>query len=177
MQTTFHAERIKNASPIYLRQHKSAQPSTANVIESIAPPIASHISTAYNSCVPGKGELEGKSGLRNFECFPPRTCPCQNGPPERESTCVSSIPPERASPAFHASSRKGKTSSGRRSGFGFIVELRDRSYRRIRILWRFIKLSGNIPIENCHTGFYIRHQPDQCQIQCKYGKNDPRNKT
>ena len=130
-----------------------------------------------------------ESGLRNFECFPPRTCPCQNGPPERESTyvssispgkgitCVSSIPPERASPAFHASSRKGKTSSGRRSGFCFIVELRDRSYRRIRILWRFIKLSGNIPIENCHTGFYIRHQPDQCQIQCKYGKNDPRNKT
>ena len=130
-----------------------------------------------------------ESGLRNFECFPPRTCPCQNGPPERESTyvssispgkgitCVSSIPPERASPAFHASSRKGKTSSGRRSGFGFIVELRDRSYRGIRIHRRFIKLSGNIPIENCHTGFYIRHQPDQCQIQCKYGKNDPRNKT
>ena len=98
-------------------------------------------------------------------------------PPGKGITCVSSIPPERASPAFHASSRKGKTSSGRRSGFCFIVELRDRSYRRIRILWRFIKLSGNIPIENCHTGFYIRHQPDQCQIQCKYGKNDPRNKT
>lgn len=86
-------------------------------------------------------------------------------------------PPERASPAFHASSRKGKTSSGRRSGFGFIMELRDRSHRRIMIHRRFIKLSGNIPIENCHTGFYIRHQPDQCQIQCKYGKNDPRNKT
>ena len=130
-----------------------------------------------------------ESGLRNFECFPPRTCPCQNGPPERESTyvssispgkgitCVSSIPPERASPAFHASSRKGKTSSGRRSGFGFIVELRDRSYRGIRILWRFIKLSGNIPIENCHTGFYIRHQPDQCQIKRKHGKNNPRYKT
>ena len=33
-----------------------------------------------------------ENGLRNFECFPPRTCPCQNGPPERESTCVSSIP-------------------------------------------------------------------------------------
>ena len=48
-----------------------------------------------------------ESGLRNFECFPPRTCPCQNGPPERESTCVSSIPPERASPAFQASPRKG----------------------------------------------------------------------
>ena len=62
-----------------------------------------------------------ESGLRNFECFPPRTCPCQNGPPERESTCVSCIlperaspasqasPPERASPAFQASPRKGIT--------------------------------------------------------------------
>lgn len=83
----------EQASPIYLRQHKSAQPSTANVVESIAPPISSHIPTTYNSCVPGKGDSRGKSGLRNFECFPPRTCPCQNGPPERESTCVSSIPP------------------------------------------------------------------------------------
>lgn len=50
----------EQASPIYLRRHKSAQPSTANVVESIAPPISSHISTAYNSCVPGKGELEGE---------------------------------------------------------------------------------------------------------------------
>lgn len=50
----------EQASPIYLRQHKSAQPSTTNVVESIAPPISSHISTAYNSCVPGKGELEGE---------------------------------------------------------------------------------------------------------------------
>ena len=103
--------------------------------------------------------------------------PASHASPGKGITCVSSIPPERASPAFHASSRKGKTSSGSRSGFCFIMELRDRSYRRIRILRRFIKLSGNIPIENCHTGFYIRHQPDQCQIQCKYGKNDPRNKT
>ena len=50
----------EQASPIYLRQHKSARPSTANVVESIAPPISSHISTTYNSCVPGKGELKGE---------------------------------------------------------------------------------------------------------------------
>ena len=97
----------EQASPIYLRQHKSAQPSTANVVESIAPPISSHIPTTYNSCVPGKGELEGKSGLRNFECFPPRTCPCQNGPPERESTCVSCIPRKGHHLRFKHPPRKG----------------------------------------------------------------------
>lgn len=179
----------EQASPIYLRQHKSAQPSTANVVESIAPPISSHIPTACSCCVPGKGGARGgKAGFATLSAFPlvpahakmvplKGKVPASQASPGKGITCVSSIPPERASPAFHASSRKGKTSSGRRSGFGFIVELRDRSYRRIRILWRFIKLSGNIPIENCHTGFYIRHQPDQCQIQCKYGKNDPRNKT
>lgn len=179
----------EQASPIYLRQHKSAQPSTANVVESIAPPISSHIPTACSCCVPGKGGARGgKAGFATLSAFPlvpahakmvplKGKVPASQASPGKGITCVSSIPPERASPAFHASSRKGKTSSGRRSGFCFIVELRDRSYRRIRILWRFIKLSGNIPIENCHTGFYIRHQPDQCQIQCKYGKNDPRNKT
>ena len=179
----------EQASPIYLRQHKSAQPSTANVVESIAPPISSHIPTACSCCVPGKGGARGgKAGFATLSAFPlvpahakmvplKGKVPASQASPGKGITCVSSIPPERASPAFHASSRKGKTSSGRRSGFGFIMELRDRSYRRIRILWRFIKLSGNIPIENCHTGFYIRHQPDQCQIQCKYGKNDPRNKT
>ena len=50
----------EQASPIYLHQHKSAQPSTANVVESIAPPISSHIPTACSCCVPGKGELEGE---------------------------------------------------------------------------------------------------------------------
>ena len=179
----------EQASPIYLRQHKSAQPSTANVVESIAPPISSHIPTACSCCVPGKGGARGgKAGFATLSAFPlvpahakmvplKGKVPASQASPGKGITCVSSIPPERASPAFQASSRKGKTSSGRRSGFGFIVELRDRSYRGIRIHRRFIKLSGNIPIENCHTGFYIRHQPDQCQIQCKYGKNDPRNKT
>ena len=179
----------EQASPIYLRQHKSAQPSTANVVESIAPPISSHIPTACSCCVPGKGGARGgKAGFATLSAFPlvpahakmvplKGKVPASQASPGKGITCVSSIPPERASPAFHASSRKGKTSSGRRSGFGFIVELRDRSYRRISIHRRFIKLSGNIPIENRHTGFYIRHQPDQCQIQCKYGKNDPRNKT
>ena len=179
----------EQASPIYLRQHKSAQPSTANVVESIAPPISSHIPTACSCCVPGKGGARGgKAGFATLSAFPlvpahakmvplKGKVPASQASPGKGITCVSSIPPERASPASQASSRKGKTSSGRRSGFGFIVELRDRSYRGIRIHRRFIKLSGNIPIENCHTGFYIRHQPDQCQIQCKYGKNDPRNKT
>ena len=191
----------EQASPIYLRQHKSAQPSTANVVESIAPPISSHIPTACSCCVPGKGGARGgKAGFATLSAFPlvpahAKMVPLKGKvpafhassrkghhlrlkhPPRKGHHLRFKHPPERASPAFQASSRKGKTSSGRRSGFGFIMELRDRSYRRIRILWRFIKLSGNIPIENCHTGFYIRHQPDQCQIQCKYGKNDPRNKT
>ena len=179
----------EQASPIYLRQHKSARPSTANVVESIAPPISSHIPTACSCCVPGKGGARGgKAGFATLSAFPlvpahakmvplKGKVPASQASPGKGITCVSCILPERASPAFHASSRKGKTSSGRRSGFGFIMELRDRSHRRIRLLRRFIKLSGNIPIENCHTGFYIRHQPDQCQIQCKYGKNDPRNKT
>ena len=127
---------------------------------------------AHAKMVPLKGKVPAS------HASPGKGITCVSSiPPGKGITCVSSIPPERASPASQASPRKGKTSSGRRSGFGFIMELRDRSYRRIRILWRFIKLSGNIPIENCHTGFYIRHQPDQCQIQCKYGKNDPRNKT
>lgn len=179
----------EQASPIYLRQHKSAQPSTANVVESIAPPISSHIPTACSCCVPGKGGARGgKAGFATLSAFPlvpahakmvplKGKVPASQASPGKGITCVSSIPPERASPAFHASSRKGKTSSGRRSGFGFIVELRDRSYRGIRIHRRFIKLSGNIPIENCHTGFYIRHQPDQCQIKRKHGKNNPRYKT
>ena len=59
-QTAFCTERIKNTSSIYLRQHKSAQLSAADTVESIAPPILSHILTAYNNCVPGKGELEGE---------------------------------------------------------------------------------------------------------------------
>lgn len=179
----------EQASPIYLRQHKSAQPSTANVVESIAPPISSHIPTACSCCVPGKGGARGgKAGFATLSAFPlvpahakmvplKGKVPASQASPGKGITCVSSIPPERASPAFHASSRKGKTSSGRRSGFGFIVELRDRSYRGIRIHRRFIKLSGNIPIENCHAGFYIRHQPDQCQIKRKHGKNNPRYKT
>ena len=111
------------------------------------------------------GARGGKTGFATLSAFP--LVPAH----------AKMVPLKGKVPAFQASSRKWKTSSGRRSGFGFIVDLRDRSYRRISIHRRFIKLSGNIPIENCHTGFYIRHQPDQCQIQCKYGKNDPRNKT
>ena len=59
-QTAFCTEKIKNTSSIHLRQHKSAQLSAADTVESIAPPILSHILTAYNNCVPGKGELEGE---------------------------------------------------------------------------------------------------------------------
>ena len=168
----------EQASPIYLRQHKSAQPSTANVVESIAPPISSHIPTACSCCVPGKGGARGgKAGFATLSAFPLVPAHAKMVPLKGKVPASHASPPERASPASQASPRKGKTSSGRRSGFGFIMELRNRSYRRMRLLRRLIKLSGNIPIENCHTGFYIRHQPDQCQIQCKYGKNDPRNKT
>ena len=61
----------EQASPIYLRQHKSAQPSTANVVESIAPPISSHIPTACSCCVPGKGGARGgKAGFATLSAFP-----------------------------------------------------------------------------------------------------------
>ena len=70
-QTAFCTERIKNTSSIYLRQHKSAQLSAADTVESIAPPILSHILTAYNNCVPGKGKLEGgKAGFATLSAFP-----------------------------------------------------------------------------------------------------------
>ena len=76
----------KNASPIYLRQHKSAQPSTANVVESITPPISSHSSTVYSSCVPGKGELEGEKWASQLRTpFPLVTLPTQQCPPERKN--------------------------------------------------------------------------------------------
>ena len=191
----------EQASPIYLRQHKSAQTFHSQRSRIHRPSNIFTYSHSLQQLRARKGGARGgKAGFATLSAFPlvpahakmvplkgkvpashaspGKGITCVSSiPPGKGITCVSSIPPERASPAFHASSRKGKTSSGRRSGFGFIVELRDRSYRGIRIHRRFIKLSGNIPIENCHTGFYIRHQPDQCQIQCKYGKNDPRNKT
>ena len=63
-QTAFCTERIKNTSSIYLRQHKSAQLSAADTVESIAPPILSHILTAYNNCVPGK------AGFATLSAFP-----------------------------------------------------------------------------------------------------------
>lgn len=95
----------EQASPIYLRQHKSAQPSTANVVESIAPPISSHISTAYNSCVPGKGGARGgKAGFATLSAFPlvpahakmvplKGKVPASHASPGKGITCVSSIPP------------------------------------------------------------------------------------
>ena len=170
-------------------RNRSAQRFISNTAASIAPPVSEHISTTCNNLRARKGGARGgKTGFATLSAFPlvpahakmvplKGKVPASQASPRKGHHLRLKHPPERASPAFQASSRKGKTSSGRRSGFGFIRELRDRSYRRIMIHRRFIKLSGNIPIENCHTGFYIRHQPDQCQIQCKYGKNDPRNKT
>ena len=97
----------EQASPIYLRQHKSAQPSTANVVESIAPPISSHIPTACSCCVPGKGGARGgKAGFATLSAFPlvpahakmvplKGKVPASQASPGKGITCVSSIPPER----------------------------------------------------------------------------------
>ena len=95
----------EQASPIYLRQHKSAQPSTANVVESIAPPISSHIPTACSCCVPGKGGARGgKAGFATLSAFPlvpahakmvplKGKVPASQASPGKGITCVSSIPP------------------------------------------------------------------------------------
>ena len=86
----------EQASPIYLRQHKSAQPSTANVVESIAPPISSHIPTACSCCVPGKGGARGgKAGFATLSAFP--LVPAH----------AKMVPLKGKVPAFQASSRKG----------------------------------------------------------------------
>lgn len=86
----------EQASPIYLRQHKSAQPSTANVVESIAPPISSHIPTACSCCVPGKGGARGgKAGFATLSAFP--LVPAH----------AKMVPLKGKVPAFQASPRKG----------------------------------------------------------------------
>ena len=97
----------EQASPIYLRQHKSAQPSTANVVESIAPPISSHIPTACSCCVPGKGGARGgKAGFATLSAFPlvpahakmvplKGKVPASHASPGKGITCVSCILPER----------------------------------------------------------------------------------
>ena len=92
-------------------------------------------------------------------------------PPWKGKVYASSIPSRKKMPA---ASRRPRREA---SGFGFIMKLRNRCHRGIRLRRWLIKFSGNIPIENCHTGFYIRHQPDQCQIKRKHGKNNPRYKT
>ena len=91
--------------------------------------------------------------------------------PGKEKVYASSIPSGKKMPA---ASRRPRREA---SGFGFIMKLRNRCHRGIRLRRWLIKFSGNIPIENCHAGFYIRHQPDQCQIKRKHGKNNPRYKT
>ena len=84
----------EQASPIYLRQHKSAQPSTANVVESIAPPISSHIPTACSCCVPGKGGARGgKAGFATLSAFPLVNCPMPKwSTPEGKNAYASSTP-------------------------------------------------------------------------------------
>ena len=91
--------------------------------------------------------------------------------PGKEKAYASSIPSRKKMPA---ASRRPRREA---SGFGFIMKLRNRCHRGIRLRRWLIKFSGNIPIENCHAGFYIRHQPDQCQIKRKHRKNNPRYKT
>lgn len=98
----------EQASPIYLRQHKSAQPSTANVVESIAPPISSHIPTACSCCVPGKGGARGgKAGFATLSAFPLVPAHAKMVPLKGKVPASQASPPERASPAFQASPRKG----------------------------------------------------------------------
>ena len=98
----------EQASPIYLRQHKSAQPSTANVVESIAPPISSHIPTACSCCVPGKGGARGgKAGFATLSAFPLVPAHAKMVPLKGKVPTSQASPPERASPAFQASPRKG----------------------------------------------------------------------
>ena len=88
---------------------KAAQLSAADTVESIAPPILSHILTAYNNCVPGKGELEGEKRASQLWVLSPSYLPMPKWSPWKEkmlTLLVSSL--ERKKPTLLVSSLERK---------------------------------------------------------------------